>query len=192
MILKKGLSLPELLVATLFASILIGVIGSLLNTQLGIVVRQKALIQSASQNKLGLDEIIKQIRESAGVASSCPNPPCNPVETSGADILVLKLWPINANGEPVGIGGSAYDYIIYKKTNNQLIRRIVPDATSTRPAGSRIISVDIASLAFTYDPAPTPDPSVANKVAVSLGTASTESGKTFTTDQNASAGIRNK
>src|SRR3989337_1585307 len=111
---------------------------------------QNTRIEVASENKIALEEMTNQIRESQGVAAVC----CSPVETTSADVLVLQIWPLNASGDPSEPNPSPtpqYDYIVYKKSADALTKKVVPATGSTRQAKDDIIAVKVSALTFTYD-----------------------------------------
>jgi len=184
---KKGLSLVELLTAMAILSFVGILVASVYFTHFKIFSYQSSSIDAATQNKLALDEIINQVRESQGVAVSC----CSPVETTSASVLVLQLWPLDATSAPFD-NGTNYDYIIYKRDttdNTKFIKKIVPSAGSTRSASNKIIAINISNLSFNYDAAA---PSTA-VVTVTIDTAVKSTfGKTYTVSQSEKAMLRNK
>lgn len=148
-------------------------------------------IDVLSQNKLALDEITNQIRQSQAVATTC----CSPTETTSATVLVLQLWPIDASGEPFDPGASNYDYVIYKQdssdpNNIKLARKIKSAPTSSRTASTKIISGYLTSdgLQFTYDP----DIPTSAKVTVTVKTTGQYGDRVQTQIQSATAVLRNK
>ena len=148
---------------------------------------QNTAIDVASQNKLALDEIVNQIRQSQSVVTTCAD--CAG-DTTSATVLVLQLWPQDASDEPLDNGN--YDYIVYKRDatdNTKLVRKIVADASSSRTSGTKIIATTISDLQFTYDNA---NPTQAGEVTTSVTTTATSQGKTQTTTQKAKAVLRNK
>lgn len=203
---KKGFTLLELLIASSIICFLLIVIVGVYMAHFRIFSNQNTSINVATQNKLGLDEVVNQIRESAGVVVSCANPPCNPTETNSSTVLVLQIWPLDATGNPIDPGaGTNYDYIIYKKNaSNNLIKKIVLCTTSPctssspRKGGTDIMASNVSSLQFVYydvndasitTPASYP---TTYRVAVTIDTTATNVKKTFTTSQSATAEIRNK
>ena len=149
---------------------------------------QNTRIEVASENKIALEEMTNQIRESQGVAASC----CSPTETTGANVLVLQIWPLNASGDPTEPNPSPapqYDYIVYKKVSDTLKKTIVPAAGSTRPSSDKIIASKINALAFTFDNA---DVTQAAQVTINLTTQNTVNNITQTDTKTSTAVIRNK
>lgn len=184
----KGVSLVELLIAMSIVGFLGVLIAALYFSHFKLFSSQNTRIEVASQNKLALEEITNQIRESQGVAASC----CTPTETTGSDVLVLQIWPLNASGdptEPVGSPTPEYDYIVYKKVADKLNKLVVPAAGSTRQAKDDIIASKVSALALTYDNA---DPTQAAQVTINLTTQDTVNNVTQTDTQTSTAVLRNK
>lgn len=146
---------------------------------------QVTSIDVASQNKLAIDEITNQIRESVAVAVSCCS---GPTETTSGTVLVLQLWGLDATGEPVS---TITDYIVYKQDTTKLVKRIVPGAGSTRQGGTRTITgyLDTTNgLQFSY----LPDMATAAQVTTTIQTSSRYGDKTQTVSQSSQATLRNK
>src|SRR3989344_8767986 len=179
----SGVSLVELLIAMSIVGFIGVLIAALYFSQFKLFSSQNTRIEVASQNKLALEEMTNQIRESHGVAASC----CTPTETTSADVLVLQIWPLNASGDPTEPNPSPtpqYDYIVYKKVNDTLKKKIVPAAGSTRPSSDKIIASKINALAFTFDNA---DVTQAAQVTINLTTQNTVNNVTQTDTKTSTA-----
>src|SRR3989338_9847514 len=105
-----GLSLVELTIGMSIVGFIGVLIAALYFSHFKLFSSQNTRIEVASANKIALEEITNQIRESQGVAANC----CSTTETTGANVLVLQIWPLNASGDPTE-PTSGYDYIVYKK-----------------------------------------------------------------------------
>jgi len=185
---RSGVSLVELLIAMSIVGILGVLIAALYFSHFKLFSSQNTRIEVASENKIALEEMTNQIRESQGVAASC----CSPTETTGANVLVLQIWPLNASGDPTEPNPSPapqYDYIVYKKVSDTLKKTIVPAAGSTRPSSDKIIASKINALAFTFDNA---DVTQAAQVTINLTTQNTVNNITQTDTKTSTAVIRNK
>src|SRR3990172_639071 len=132
---RNGVSLVELLIAMSIVGFLGVLIAALYFSHFKLFSSQNTRIEVASENKIALEEMTNQIRESQGVAASC----CSPTETTSADVLVLQIWPLNASGDPTE-PTSGYDYIVYKKVSDTLKKQIVPAAGSTPPSNDKKIA----------------------------------------------------
>lgn len=186
---QNGFSLIELVTGFAIIGLVSILIGTLYFANFRLFSNQNTLIEVSSQNKTALAEMINQIRESQSVTSTCT---ACAGDTTSPTVLVLRLWPINASGEPFDPGASAYDYIVYKRDetdNTKLIKKTLPDATSARASQTKIISTNVASLQFSYDNA---DPDLVTEVTVELTNSQTINGKTQTSSQSAKAILRNK
>ena len=179
-----GVSLVELLIGMSIVGFIGIFITSLYFSHFKLFSSQNTRIEVASQNKIALEEITNQIRESQGVTASC----CSPAETTGTDVLVLQIWPLNASGDPTE-PTSGYDYIVYKKVNDTLKKKVVPATGSTRPSSDKIIATKINTLAFTYDNA---DVSQAAQVTINLMTQDTVNNVTQADTKTSTAVIRNR
>ena len=183
-----GLTLIELLVGFAVAGFIILLVASLYMAHSRLFNNQNAAIEVAVQNKIALEEITNQVRESQGVTASC----CTPTETTGANVLVLQIWPLDASGNPFDPGSSNYDYIVYRvdpADNTVLIKKIVPDDGSTRQASEKRIATKISALGFTYDNA---DPTLASEVTTTITTSEIYLSRTHTMTQSSKAVLRNK
>ena len=183
----RGVSLVEILVGLSVFGFVTILIASLYFTHFKLFSNQNTLVDLSSQNKLVLDDITNQVRESQGVATSC----CGG-DTTSATVLVLQLWPLDAAGEPFQPAGNAYDFVVYQRDssdNTKLLKKTAPDATSTRVAKTSILSSTVANLAFTYDNV---DPTLASEITIDVTNTQTTYGKTHTISQSASAVLRNK
>ena len=185
---QKGFTLIELIVGFSIVGITSVLIASIYIAHSRLFSNQSALIDVASQNRQGLDEMTNQIRESLSIADTCGL--CTP-DTISSTILILQLWPIDSSNEPFEPSPD-YDFIIYKRGStdtSKLIKKIIPGAGSFRTSSERIIATDISDLQFSYD---NPDPTQASEVTASLTTTATSDTKTFTNTQATKAVLRNK
>jgi len=163
--LAPGVTLVELIAGLGIIGVIIVMLASLYFAHTRLFSNQNTSIEVASQNRLAVDEITNQIRESEAVVSSCTA--CSPDSTSQTT-LILQLWPLDTNGDPTE-PTTGSDYIIYKKGDNdntKLIKKIVADTSSSRQSSEKIIATNISSLTFTYEP-DNNDPPTATAVTVS-------------------------
>ena len=184
---QNGFTLLEILIGFAIFGLISLLVAAIYLAQFRLFSNQNTLVDVASQNKLALDEVTNQIRESQTVVASC----CG-AETTSQSVLVLRLWPQDAGGEPQDPNGVAYDYIIYRQDspdNTKLIKKIAADPSSSRNSGTNIIANSVSNLQFTYDNA---DPTLASQVTISLTNSQVSGAKTHTITQEASAVLRNK
>lgn len=183
----KGFTLIEFLTGFAVFGLVTILVASLYFAYFKLFSNQNTLVDLSSQNKLVLDDITNQVREGQGVAATC----CGG-DTTSSTVLVLRLWPLDAAGEPYEPPGNAYDFVVYKRDSQdlrKLLKNTVPDSASTRVAKTSILSSTVSSLAFTYDNA---DPTQASEITIDLENNQTTYGKTHTISQSASAVLRNK
>lgn len=184
-----GFTLVEILTGTAITAFLIVIIGSLYFAHFKIFSNQNMFIEVNSQAKLALDDIIAQIRQSESIVSTCAG--CGG-DTTSATILVLRLWSLDGSGEPIDPGGTVYDYIVYKRDptdDTKLIRKIIPDVSSTRRAETKIISNSITDLTFTYNNA---DPTASTEITAGVTATRDSFGKAYTSTQEKKALLGNK
>lgn len=186
---KKAFSLVEIVIVMSLLSVIALFLGYIFVSHYRLFNNVKSLVEVSSSNKLVLDELITQIREGETIVSTCSG--CGSF-TTGSGTLILQLWPLDANETPFEPTSSNFDYVIYtqdpiKSTN--LLKIIVPDATSTRTASTKIMASDISILNFTYNNA---DPTLANEVTVNVQNSIQITNRTQTTSQQIKAVLRNK
>lgn len=184
---KCGFTVVELLIGALILGVIVFVAAGVLVGHLRLFNRGSSLINLTSTNKIALDEMVNETRESQSIVNSCT--PCGS-DTTGASTLILRLWPLDSNDDPVDNGN--YDYIVYKRdsTDNTKIRKIVyADASSNRSSSNKIIGNDTSSLTFTYNNA---DPSLATNVVVKVKNTAVVNGATQEVEREAKAVLRNK
>src|SRR3990172_2533476 len=183
-----GVSLVELIIGMSIVGFMGVLIAALYLSHFKLFSSQNTRIEVASENKIALEEITNQIRESQGVAATC----CSPTETTNSNVLVLQIWPLNASDDPTEPNPNPtpqYDYIVYKKVSDTLKKKIVPAVGSTRPSSDKIIASKINTLTFTYDNA---DVSQAAQVTINLTTQNTVNNVTQTDTKTSTAVFRNK
>ncbi len=185
---NKAFTIIELITAFALVGLISVLVASIYFAHFKLFSNESASIDVNSQNKLAIDDITNQLRESQAIVANC----CGGIYTTSATTLVLQLWPIDSSPQPIDPGTSNYDYIIYQRDatdNTKLDKIIVPSSISTRHAGTNVISTDISNLQFTYN---NPTPSLATEVTVSVTTTATSYGKTQTTTQTGNGTLRNR
>ncbi len=187
---EKGISLPELLISISLFGVVSILFVTIVMTNSRIFSDQKTNIHIASQNRLALDEITNQIRESAAVVDNCTV--CGSDNTSNSLILILELWPIDADGNPFNPTGTGSDYVVYKKDTNStnLIKKtfVTLGNGSSRQNSTDILATGVTNLLFAYDT----NPPATNEVSIDLTTEGSSIRKTLSVRQTTKAILRNK
>lgn len=186
---SRGATLIELVSALAIGSFVLIILASIYLSHYRISSNQNTSINTATQNKLALDELSGQIREAFAIVATCPS--CS-ADITSQDILILQMWPLDPSGNPQDPLGSNYDFIEFKKDPGdpqKLIKITYPNATSSRQTATRVVATDITGLTFSYD---NPDPTLASEVNVNLETSGTSFGKTQVINQDIKIILRNK
>src|SRR3990167_3494256 len=155
-----GITLVELVTSIAILGVLSLMIGSVYLAHFRLFSSQSASIDTSAQNKIAIEEVSNQIRESNGVVDSClAQNPCGGHQ-SGNSKLVLQLWPLNASGAPFDPTTNAPDYIVYRLNNppndKNFVKSVYPNLSilNTRKAMTdKILASNVQILAFSYVPA---------------------------------------
>lgn len=187
--LRPGVSMIELVTGFGIIGIISVMVAGVYFAHFKIFSNQNTSIEVNESNRIALDEMISQIRQGQAVVSTCSA--CSG-DTTGSSVIVLRLWPLNASGDPTDPTSGNYDYVVYKQdaaNTKNLIKKVLPDASSTRPSVNKIIATNTQSLAFSYDNA---DPTSAGEITVTLTSSATSINKTHTVTYSSKAILRNK
>lgn len=111
---KSGFTLIETLIGVALIAVISFLMASVFVAHFKLFYDQNSVIDISGQNKIGLDEITNQIRQSESVVTTCANSAC-PDDVTGPNTIVLRLWPIDVNREIIDSQGTNFDYIIYKR-----------------------------------------------------------------------------
>lgn len=185
--LRRGISLAEYLVAFSIISIISVMVAAVYFAHFRLFSNQNTAIDVSTQARIGVDEITNQLRQAEAIISTCAS--CGG-DTTGQNILIMQLWPIDASGEPIDPQGTNYDYIEFKKDEDgKLLKITYPNASSTRPSGTHTVANFVTTVEFTYD-----DPTPANSSVVTavLTTSAVAGNKTHTATETGKATLRNK
>lgn len=186
---RKGFTLVELLTAFAIGGFVLLLVASIYMAHFRLSSNQNTAIDTSTQNKLALDEITNQIRQAQAVVSTCAA--CDG-DTTGANVLIIRLWPLDAANDPQDPMDANYDYIEYRRDaadSAKLIRKTFPHATSARQSGTRVVATGVSALTFAYD---NPNPALTLEVTTSITTTGTSNGKVQTTTQSSKTILRNK
>ena len=188
---RPGLALVELIAGLGIGGIALVMIAAIYIAHFRLFSNQNTSIEVSSQNKIAIDEITNQIRESQAVVATCALALC-PLDSTSDTVVILQIWPIDSAGELFQPAGSDYDFIIYKRdsSDNTLVKKIIPGTGSFRQASEKIIATNISNLLFSYDD--DANPTSTSQVMVNLTTSANSGGKTITSSQTSKAVLRNK
>jgi len=186
---KLGLTLVELQIAIAIMAGLSFLFASIYYGQTRLFGEEKTTIKVASENRIALDEITNQIRESPGIILGCTI--CGTSTNSTSAILIISLWPIDSSGDLTEPTSGEFDYMVYRINGQNLLKEIFPNGTTSyRINTSKILASNVKTILFEYD---TPlDIADASAVTVTLTTEAKSFTKTHTLSQESKAILRNK
>lgn len=186
---KLGVTTIELVIGVFLVGVITLILGNVFISHLNLFSNESALIEASSSNKLLQEELTNQIRQAESVALTCTD--CDG-DITGTNILILRLWPIDAQGEPQEPTGiSDYDFVVYKRDgaeNKKLVKKTIPSQTSSRSSGEKVLVGDITGLNFTYD---NTNPILTRTVTALIQNTSKVNDKTKTSNQEIKAVLRN-
>lgn len=184
----KGVSIVEIVVSFAVLAILSIIIGSVYLAHFRIFSNQNTSMDIATQARQAIDEMTMQIQQAESIVAGCAS--CG-VDTSDATTLIIRLWSIDASGEPIDPGGTTYDYIVFKRdpAQNKILKVTYPSGSSTRPGGVHIVAGGATALSFTYDNA---TPANATEVEISTTSTANSISRTQSTTEVGKASLRNK
>lgn len=164
---NSGFTLPELLVTALVSTIAGVLLIAIFVNNNGLFYNQQAKVSQGLGLNNAISEMTTDVRYTSSIASSYGT---NPVYTSSASVLVIKVPSIDGSGNIIE---NVYDHIVFTKDpeNPKLLKKyLFPDALSSRPGENKVLSNDIQSLTFTYlDSSQNPiTPTQASNIGITL------------------------
>jgi len=146
---SKGFTLIELLISITLISILMTVTTNLYITGLKVYRKEFRNNNLQDENRTIIDRVVKEAKKSIGVAQTQGVYTANTTDT-----VILKVPSIDANGDYIFKvnGDFVFDYVIFTKSDKNLVKIVEPDAQSFRASENKTLSSRVDSLAFTYSP----------------------------------------
>jgi Tfp pilus assembly protein FimT len=144
---ERGVTLVEILIATVITFVVGGFLVATLVNQTGIFYQQSSIVnQGVSLNDV-MARINSDIRESSAIAVSVTY---NSVEyTTGSDSVIFELPAYNSQGILSGVS----DYIVIKvddENENVLRRLVLPDQQSLRSSSNTVLTSILESVEYIY------------------------------------------
>lgn len=146
---SKGISLPEILLGTVIAAVLGGILVNLLISTNALFFDQSIKLKQGLSLNQASKEITTLIKSSAGISSQYP-PAGTADYTTNANTLVLKLPSVNQSGEVIE---QVFDYAVLSKDPGSpkiLRKKIFVDQVSYRNAEDKVLSTVLEDLTFVY------------------------------------------
>jgi len=92
--------------------------------------------------RLSLDDIDSQVRSATRTVST------HGAYNAGPTVLILQIQSVNATDQLIP---GTFDVVVYYLNGAKLFREILPDALSTRVAGTKLVADNVTSLNFVYN-----------------------------------------
>lgn len=146
----KGLSIVELLIGIAILAVVSLMVGAVYLAHFRLFSRQSTGIEVSSQNRVALDEIVNQTREAESVRANCCSSPT--LVTSSCSAIALRLWPLDANGDPTAPSDLAndtlYDHVAYYVDASKNLIKITDGAVgSNRPNyATKILATNLSAI----------------------------------------------
>ena len=128
-------------------------IGSVYLAHFRLFSSQSASIDTSAQNKIAIEEISNQIRESVGVAGTCNTTNAPPGTSSTNDVLVLNLWPLVLGVPTNPVAGNSDCAVYTRNASNNFVKSVYLSntLTSTRKEfTNKIIASNVQTVVFNY------------------------------------------
>ena len=206
---SPGLTLVELLIGMTILAFVSLMVGSVYLAHFRLFSNQSTNIEVSNKSRIALDEMVNQIKEGSAVSTSSIAG-CTAQKTTATDSIVVKLWPLDpTNSEPYDPGDnpdSYFDLVLYcQDSNNYLHKVTVPTNQglgSKRTSLDKILSTNVSQITLTYCcdgsggtiAMPGGDTAQISQVQIRLvvSSANFDKRQTYSTDQTATAVLRNK
>lgn len=150
---KKGFMLIELALSIGLIAILSLFVVGVFYTNTTLFQKQQTDINLSTSARLAIDDINKNIKDAITYKTNYTNGPDNyncinpPPATCNA--LILQLPALDNSNPPKPIENNVdFDYVVFYKKDEKLIKKVYPDSSSSRKAATQILT---ASLNQTND-----------------------------------------
>ncbi len=174
-----GFTLIEILIVVVLVGATLVVLSDMFLNQNRIYRSQNAELEITGSVRESLDDIDNSVRMATRVAQS------NGSYITGPQVLVLQVQSINSSQRLIG---GTFDYIIYYLSNGNLMKTVVPDPSSSRPALTKAEGTKISGLTFIYN---NTDLTRVTEVATSVAASSSAGPQTRTFTVDSKARLRN-
>lgn len=143
---SNGFTLVEMIITLTLTAIIGTVLIVVLVNSLSLQTTQSARVSQGLGINNALSDISSWVRRAAGV--SLGYPATTPFTyTTGANVLVLKVPSLDATGAVIA---DVYDYVVFVVESLKLKEKIFPNALSTRQQSDKILTDNVASVAFSF------------------------------------------
>ncbi|MGB8953360.1 MAG: prepilin-type N-terminal cleavage/methylation domain-containing protein [Candidatus Aminicenantales bacterium] len=187
---SRGLTLIEVLIATVVMSILMAALLTLYSEGQKYFINENTQADVLQESRYPLEWLARDIKGSTSVVSSWGS------YSTSENTLVLQVPSVDGSGLIIDVEAE-FDYIIYRTSTGRL-QRIVDanDGVSSRTDRSRFLAENVTSLSLTYYDATDTQLSSGYEAAASVKMALAISekglGRTFQETLNSKVKLRNK
>jgi prepilin-type N-terminal cleavage/methylation domain-containing protein len=139
---KKGFTLIEVVLVIVLFTMLSLAVMDMYSGQNKIFNFQSSELIITNDARMALDEIDNYVRGSNRVLAAYDT------YTTGASTLILQMHSLDATG--IMIPGT-FDTVLFYMDGSKLMRKLIPDASSSRQASEKMLADNVTSLTFTYN-----------------------------------------
>lgn len=141
-----GFTVLELVIAVAILGIISGFIATIVIRSGIIFEKQQGTVETGLANRFTLDEIAANVRTAAQIEESFSSG--SESFTTGTTTLILKIPSINADGETIS---GVFDRVVFYFDAGKIIKKVYPDAQSSRKQTSQILTAATKTLNFTFN-----------------------------------------
>lgn len=189
---NKGMSLVEILTTLAIFSLIVVITSIFYVNALRTYNEEFVETDLRTNTQTAIGRVANDIKRATGCLE---NYDIYSATTTPESLLILKVPGIDSGGNTIYTGGEiiVFDYIIYRFDGNNLIRIVLPDASSNRQSENGVILTNIISGSFSYKPVNPPVTwAEINEVNISISVSKVVRGKTITISLDSSNKLRNK
>ena len=176
---QAGLTLIEIVIVVGLTAVGMVVLTSLFIGQNRLYQTETAELNVTADARIAIDDIDSYVRQANRTQSSYST------FTAGPQVLILQIQSINSSNQLIA---GTFDYVIFYLAGNNLLRQVIPNATSSRAAVTKKLAANVSGLVFAYSNA---DFSLVTEVTTDITVQELASGQTKSITLSSKAKLRN-